>query len=38
MYESLCQLGKRGYSEWVVEIHEKKHPQCRLARKLAFAL
>ena len=33
MYESLCQAGKRGYSAWVVEIHEKEHPQCRKPRR-----
>ncbi len=31
MYVCLCQAGKRGYSEWVVEIHEKE----LLMRKIA---
>ncbi len=34
MYEVLCQVGKRGYSEWVSEIHEKEHPQCLSLRRL----
>ena len=34
MYEVLCQVGKRGYSEWVSEIHEKEHPQCHSLRRL----
>ncbi len=25
MFVCLCQAGKRWYSEWVIEIHEKKH-------------
>ena len=33
MYDSLCQAGKRGYSAWVVEIHEKEHPQYRKPRR-----
>ncbi len=33
MYGCLCQAGKRGYSEWVAEIHEKEHPQCRKLRR-----
>jgi hypothetical protein len=33
MYGCLCQAGKRGYSEWVDEIHQKEHPQCRKLRR-----